>query len=55
MDDETYESLERVISYYYAEERRNWEECGKPRKGHIFLDLRNLRGWTKTGAGEYES
>ena len=37
-------NLERLLDYVEADERKNWEETGKP-KTHIYNDISKLRKW----------
>jgi hypothetical protein len=38
MDEDTMESLRRVIDYLWKDEFKSWQESGKP-NGHILDDL----------------
>ena len=44
MDEEVKRSLLDVIEYLYSEEKRHYEESGKP-KNHIFNDVRRVDDW----------
>lgn len=46
MDEETYESLQRVVKYLLPEESRHWEESGKP-KQHIYKDVIRLKQYCR--------
>lgn len=35
-------NIEKVLDYMWADEEKNWEECDKPKKGHIFCVLLEL-------------
>lgn len=41
---EVYESLSALIEYASPDERKHWEEAGRPRD-HIFLDLERIAAW----------
>jgi hypothetical protein len=45
MDRATFTALLNVLKYLMHDEWRHWRECGSPRKGHIYCDLRRLRQW----------
>ncbi len=42
LSDEEATSLKRVVSFYFDEERRHWEESSRP-SNHIFNHIRKLR------------
>lgn len=44
---ELLEAIEAVIEYMYEDEKKNWEECGKP-KNHIFTHLQVLNNFVKS-------
>jgi hypothetical protein len=35
-------SLQNLAQYLYHDEETSWEECGKPKSGHIFFDVKKL-------------
>ncbi|HVB33752.1 MAG TPA: hypothetical protein VNJ52_05180 [Patescibacteria group bacterium] len=46
MDDQTLESVRRVLDYLWQDEYKSWKEDGKP-DSHIFHDLCALDDWLK--------
>lgn len=46
MGKETQKALGRLIEYLHDDERKHWEEAGKPAK-HIFLDLVEVMAWAE--------
>lgn len=44
MDKETRGSLNEIINYLHADERRHWEELDKPAH-HIFHDIERVVDW----------
>jgi hypothetical protein len=52
MDNETYNSLCAVLDYLMPEEKRHWEEMGKP-DDHIYLDVRRVDDWADEVAKDY--
>jgi hypothetical protein len=45
MNEKTERSLQRIIDYLYPDELRHWEELGKPKEGHIFVDVQRVSTW----------
>ena len=45
MDNKTYNALRRLLDYVRADERKSWEEEGKPPVGHIYNDIIALDDW----------
>lgn len=39
--------LQDLIDYLEEDERENWEEVGKPRRGHIYNTIRSLQNQMK--------
>lgn len=52
MNEKTYRSLLIVLDYLMPEERRHWQELGRP-KEHVYRHLRQLRDWADEVAKEY--
>lgn len=46
MDQETMHSLNEILSYLYADERKHWEELGQP-EAHIYHDVVRVADWLK--------
>lgn len=49
---EVHESLHALVQYFYRDERKHWQESGRP-KAHIFHDVERVAAWldeTDTGA-----
>ena len=53
MNAQTYRSLLAILAYLMPEERRHWEEDGKP-NNHIYHHVRRLVEWADEVAKEYE-
>lgn len=45
MDKQTVASLQKIMDYLYRNEQKDWEENGKPVKGHIFHDVSRVAFW----------
>lgn len=52
MDNETYQSLRKVIEYLWVDEHRHWNEAGNP-EDHIFKDVLRLQNWSEEVAKDY--
>lgn len=48
IDAETMTAISNLIIYMYDDEKKHWEECDKPRKEHIFLDVRKVDKWLRS-------
>ena len=35
-------TLQNLASIFYDKEKKSWEECGSPKSGHIFFDVKKL-------------
>ncbi len=44
MTPEVYHSIRTLVRYLYKEERRHWEESGRP-DAHIFRDIERVANW----------
>ena len=44
MKDWTCESLRNILDYLHDDEKRNWEESGKP-DDHIYTDILAVTAW----------
>jgi len=53
MNAQTYRSVLAILAYLMPEERRHWEEDGKP-KNHIYHHVRRLMEWVDEVAKDYE-
>ena len=42
MNQKTYEKLDELLHYLWFDEKKSWEEAGKPDKGHIFCVMMDL-------------
>ena len=49
MDIETIESLREILDYLRPDERKHWEEAGKPASGHIHHDITRVTAWLDAG------
>jgi hypothetical protein len=49
MECETIESLRRILDYLHDDEKRHWEEDGKPKDDHIYLDIIEVTKWLDSG------
>jgi hypothetical protein len=45
--DKLLNDLRTIVDYMYKDEERNWEECDKPTKNHIFLNIRRVDKYLK--------
>jgi hypothetical protein len=45
MDFKTIESLREILDYLHKDEKRHWEESGKPKDGHIYHDVLRVTEW----------
>jgi hypothetical protein len=54
MDEKTYESVRAVVEYLLHDEKRDWEESGKP-KGHIYTHIKRLADWADEAAKDYSN
>lgn len=45
MDYEILQALKRLIKYIEADEKKHWEENGKPKKNHIYLTIKQLKDY----------
>jgi len=45
MNSETIESLRQILDYLHDDEKRNWEEAGRPKDSHIFNDIVRVTEW----------
>ena len=52
MDKETYNSLAVVLEYLLADERKHWQELGRP-KDHIYIHVRRLMAWADEVRKDY--
>jgi hypothetical protein len=50
MDDETRNSLKRIIDYLYTDEERHWQESDPPEADHIFHDIMRVAKWLDSAA-----
>lgn len=53
MDQETYQSLVKVIDYLWTDEHRHWNESGNT-DDHIFRDVLRLHEWSVEVAKNYD-
>jgi hypothetical protein len=51
MDEKTYKSLLNILDYL-KDEKRDWEENGKP-ENHIYNDIQRLSNWADEVAKDY--
>lgn len=45
MNKETYKALKDIIEYIEPGEHEYWEECGKPKKGLMYHDIKKVKDW----------
>ena len=53
MNEATYRSVLAILAYLMPEEKRHWEESGKPR-GHIYDDIARLEKWAEEVSKDYQ-
>jgi hypothetical protein len=53
MDKKTYRSVLAILAYLMPEEKRHWEEAGRP-KDHIYLHVKRLDDWCTEVAKDYQ-
>jgi hypothetical protein len=47
MSPDLLEALVKLLEYNYEDEKRNWEECGKP-DNHIFTSIKKLMDYVNS-------
>ena len=52
MDKETYNSLAAVLIYLLVDEKKDWQECGRP-ASHIYIHVRRLIAWADEVRKDY--
>ena len=48
MECDTIEALRTILEYLHDDEKKNWQETGKP-DDHIYIDILNVTAWLDSG------